>query len=79
MQTHSSGVGRDGDTPESRLSDNSPPSSLSVGKSLQEERAGKQVLELGVLSVSGGDVGQEDGLSLLAFDFSPSRGLYSSP
>ncbi len=59
--TYSSRVGGDGNTPESRLSDNSSPTSLSTSDSLQEEGTGEQVLQFGVLPVSGSDVGQEDG------------------
>lgn len=44
------------------LGNNSPPTGLSTGNGLQEEGRNEQVLQLGVLSVSRGDVGQEDGL-----------------
>ena len=56
------GEGRDGDTPEGGLSNDSSPSWLGTSNSLGEEGAGEQVLELGVLSVGGGDVGKEDRL-----------------
>lgn len=56
------GEGRDGDTPEGRLSNDSSPSSLGTGNGLEEEGADEQVLEFGVLSVGGGNVGQEDRL-----------------
>jgi len=56
------GVRRDGDTLEGRLSNDTPPSWLSLGNGLQEEGADEQVLELWVLTVRGGDVGQEDTL-----------------
>jgi hypothetical protein len=49
-----------------RLSNNTSPSWLSVLDSLQEEGAGQQVLELGVFTVSSGDVGKEDRLFWLA-------------
>lgn len=44
------------------LSNDSPPSWLSLSDGLQEEGGGQQVLEFWVLSVGSGDVGQEDGL-----------------
>ena len=53
-------MGRDGDTPQGGLSDNSPPSGLSAGNSLQEERASKQVLELRVRTIRLGNILQED-------------------
>jgi hypothetical protein len=56
------GEGRDGDTPESGLGNDSPPSWLSLGNSLKEEGGNEQVLELVVLSVGGGNVRQEDRL-----------------
>ena len=56
------GVGRDGDTPEDGLSNDAPPAGLGVGNGLQEEGRGQEVLELGVLAVSGGNVAQKDRL-----------------
>ena len=56
------GVGRNGDTPEDGLGDDSPPSGLSLSERLEEEGAGQQVLKLRVLAVGGSDVGQEDRL-----------------
>ena len=44
------------------LGNDSPPTGLSIGNGLQEEGRNKQVLQLGVLSVGSGDVGQENGL-----------------
>jgi hypothetical protein len=55
-------VGRDGDSPESGLSDNSPPSGRSLLDSRLEEVVEQQGLELVVLLEGGGDVGQEDRL-----------------
>jgi hypothetical protein len=59
---YSSGVSRDGDTPQRGLGNDAPPSGLGVGEGLQEEGADEQVLELGVLTVSRGDIRQEDRL-----------------
>lgn len=56
------GVGRDGDTPKSGLSDDSPPAGLGLFEGLGEEGSKEKVLELGVLSVGSGDVRKEDGL-----------------
>lgn len=52
---------RDGDTPEGRLGNDSPPAWLSGGNGLEEEGGDEQVLELRVLSVGGGNVRKEDG------------------
>jgi hypothetical protein len=54
------GEGRDGDTPQGGLSDNSPPSGLGLLDGVLEEVIEQQGLELGVLLESLGDVGQED-------------------
>lgn len=56
------GVGRDGNTPESGLSDDSPPAGLGLFEGLGEEGSKEEVLEFGVLSVGSGDVRKEDGL-----------------
>lgn len=55
-------MGRDGDTPKSGLSDDSPPAGLGLFEGLGEEGSKKKVLELGVLSVGGGNVRKEDRL-----------------
>lgn len=49
------------------LGNDSSPSGLGLGDGLQEEGRGQQVLEVRVLSVGSGDVGQEDGLYKLAW------------
>lgn len=60
--THRSRVGGDGDTPQRGLRNDSPPSGLSLGDSLHEEVGSEQVLKVGLLAVSRGDVRQEDTL-----------------
>ena len=62
VEGESGGEGRDGDTPEGGLGNDSPPSWLSLGDGLEEEGGNEQVLELLVLSVGGGNVGKEDRL-----------------
>ena len=54
------GVGRDGDTPQGGLGDDSPPSGLSLLDGALEEVVEQQRFELGVLLECLGDVGQED-------------------
>lgn len=54
------GEGRDGDTPQGGLGDDSPPSGLGVLDGVLEEVIEQQGLELGVLLEGLGDIGQED-------------------
>jgi hypothetical protein len=90
----SRGVCRNGDTPQTEaginqqkvmeqldsrgLGNDSPPSGLSARDSLQEEWAGEEILELGVLAVGGGDVGKEDTLRGVSVAF-VRRDLVYSP
>lgn len=60
VEAQRGGEGRDGDTPESSLADNVSPAVLGIVDGLGEELVEQQVLELGVLAVSVGDVLQED-------------------
>ena len=53
-------MGRDREAPDGRLGDDPPPAGLGVGDGLGEELVEQEVLELGVLLVSGGDVTKED-------------------
>jgi hypothetical protein len=71
--THGSGECRDGDTPEGGLSNDAPPSGLGFGDGLEEEGAGEEVLEAGVLTVGRSDVRKEDGLLGLVINFMPIR------
>ena len=48
------------------LSNDTPPSGLRLGNGLEEEWAGEEILEVGLLSIRRGDVGQEDALSITA-------------
>lgn len=56
-----SAEGRSGDTPEGTLGDDVPPAGLGLVDGLVEEVGEEEVLEVGVLAVSAGDVLQEDG------------------
>lgn len=61
VEAEGSAESRGRDTPESTLADNVSPASLSVVDSLIEEVIEQQVLEVGVLAVSVGDILQENG------------------
>lgn len=59
-------MGGDGDTPESRLSDDAAPSGLGLGDCVEEELVEEEVGQVWVVAVGLGDVTEEDGLWLLA-------------
>lgn len=61
VEAESGAESRGGDTPESTLGNDVSPPGLSLVDSLAEEVVEQQVLELGVLAVSLGDLLQEDG------------------
>lgn len=58
----SSAMGRDGDTPESRLGSDTTPSGLSLLNSVLEEGSKEERLEVWLVAVGIGDVGKEDRL-----------------
>jgi hypothetical protein len=61
VEAESGGEGRSGDTPQSGLADDVTPAVLSVVNGLVEEVVEEQVLKVGVVAVSVGDVLEEDG------------------
>jgi len=61
VEAEGSAEGRERDTPEGRLADNVSPAGLSVVDGLVEEVVEQEVLEVGVVAVSVGNVLEEDG------------------
>lgn len=61
VEAEGSGESRQRDTPESRLADHVAPAVLSLVNSLSEEMVEQQVLKVGVVAVSVGDVLEENG------------------
>lgn len=61
VESQSGGKGRGGDSPGDSLGHSSSPGGVSLGDGALEEVVKQQVLELGVLSVSLGDVSKENG------------------
>lgn len=61
VEAEGSGEGRQRNTPDSRLADNVAPAALGGVNGLGEELIEEQVLEVGVVAVSVGNVLEEDG------------------
>lgn len=61
VEAEGGGEGRQRNTPEGRLADNVTPAGLGLVDGLGEEVIEQQVLKVGVVAVSVGDVLQEDG------------------